>query len=125
MPPASSPAWRFLVDENLPRSLAIHLQAAGYGAEHMYGAGLRSIKDPPVFAYAQAHGEAIVTHDKGFGNLQAYPPPHAGIVLIRLPDQMTIANKINIILAALASLTGQPLADAVVTVEPGRTRVHR
>lgn len=125
MPPSSSVTGRFLIDENLPRGLAASLRAAGCAAEHVYDAGLRAIKDSPVFAYAQAHGETIITNDKGFGNRQAYPPPHAGIVVVRIPDQMAISSKIAIIVAALARLAGQSLADAVIIIEPGRSRVHR
>ena len=68
------PAWRFLVDENLPRELAVQLQAAGYVAEHVVDVGLRGHSDAEVYAYAQAEGATLITLDTGFGNLLQYPP---------------------------------------------------
>jgi predicted nuclease of predicted toxin-antitoxin system len=57
--------WRFLVDENLPRSLASELAARGYAAEHVYDIGLGGAKNPAVFAHAQ--GAARNHHYRGQG----------------------------------------------------------
>jgi predicted nuclease of predicted toxin-antitoxin system len=121
----SAPAWRFLVDENLPRDLAERLRAAGYAAEHVVDVGLRGRSDPEVYAHAQAHGETLVTIDLGFGNVLLYPAPHAGIVVARLPETLPIVQRLELIVDALATLTGQPLEGALVTVEVGRVRVRR
>ena len=121
----TSSGWRFLVDENLPRLLAQRLLADGHAAEDARDVGLRHQHDSVVFAYAQAHNETIITLDKGIGNIQSYPAPHAGTVAVRVPDRLTLAHKVDIIMAGLASLVGQTLANAVVVIEPGRVRVRR
>lgn len=123
--PQTSAGWRFLVDENLPRMLAQRLLAEGYAAEDARDVGLRHQHDSVVFAYAQAHDETIITLDKGIGNIQRYPAPHAGIVAVRVPDRISLARKVEIIVAGLASLAGHSLASAVVIIEPGRVRIHR
>ncbi len=66
---ASPPTWRFLVDENLPRSLAPDLVALGYSAEHVYDLGMSGAKDASVYAYAQSQQEIIITSDKDFSNV--------------------------------------------------------
>jgi predicted nuclease of predicted toxin-antitoxin system len=109
--------WRFLVDENLPRELVVQLQAAGYVAEHVVDVGLRGHSDAEVYAYAQAEGAALVTIDTGFGNLLQYPPPHAGIVVVRLPDALSITRRLEMIANGLAVLAGQPLENTLVTIE--------
>jgi len=124
LPPSNVP-WLFLVDENLPRLLTTRLLAAGYTVEDTRDVGLRSQPDPVVFAYAQAHDQTIITLDKGIGSILHYPKPHAGIIAARLPGQLSLARKVDIILAGLASLTGQVLNDAVVIIEPGRTRIRK
>jgi predicted nuclease of predicted toxin-antitoxin system len=117
--------WRFLVDENLPRELAVQLQAAGYVAEHVVDVGLRGHSDADVYAYAQAEGATLVTIDTGFGNLLQYPPPHAGIVVVRLPDALSITRRLEMIANGLAVLAGQPLENTLVMIEVGRVRVRR
>ena len=68
--------WRFLVDENMPRQVAVRLQAAGHYAEDVREVGLTSRPDSEVWAYAQAHGETVLTRDKDFADIRAYPTPH-------------------------------------------------
>ena len=124
--PARSPAtWRFLVDENLTRLLAPPLLAAGYVAEDVRDVGLGSRPDNEVWAYAQAHDETLVTKDKDFADIRAYQTSHAGIVIVDVPDAISVATFMQLILAGLASLIGQSLASAVVTIAPGRVRVRR
>ncbi len=78
-----------------------------------------------MWAYAQAHSATVLTRDKDFADIRAYPPPHAGIVIANVPDVITVATFIQLILDGLASLAGQSLANAVVTIAPGRVRVRR
>lgn len=124
-PTTSAGAWRFLVDENMPRVLVARLQAAGYMAEDVRDVGLATRPDNEVWAYAQAHSATVLTRDKDFADIRAYPPPHAGIVIADVPDVITVATFIQLILDGLASLAGQSLANAVVTIAPGRVRVRR
>ena len=50
---------RLLVDEDLPRSLAPALRAAGYDAADIRDEGLRGQPDARVFSYAQERGFAV------------------------------------------------------------------
>lgn len=125
MPPASRSGWRFLVDENLPRSLTADLRAAGYGADHVYDLGMAGSKDPAVFAYAQAQHLTIITGDKDFSNILMYPPPHAGLVVVEVPDTMLPDARKRVLLRQLATLRGQSLENALVIIEAGRVRVRR
>lgn len=117
--------WRFLVDENMPRPLAPALLSAGYAVEDVRDVGLRSQPDATVWAYAQAHQETIITFDAGFGDIRVYPQPHAGIVVVDVPNTLSPRSQMQVILNALAQLAGQVLANAVVTVAPGKIRVRR
>jgi len=59
---------RFLVDEDLPRSLAPWLNAAGLFAEDVRDRGLRGQPDDDVFRHAVAHGFAVVSGESGSGD---------------------------------------------------------
>lgn len=83
-----SSQWRFLVDENLPRSLVSELIALGHVAEHVYEINLGGAKDPTVYAHAQTHNLTIITGDKDFRDARTYAPPHSGIVVVEVADTM-------------------------------------
>lgn len=119
------PVWRFLVDENLPRSLAPELVALGYIAEHVYDLGMGGTKDPAGYAYAQAQHAAIITGDKDFSDIRVYPPPHAGLIVVEVPDTMPPDRRKRIILRQLATLSGQSLENTLVIIEAARLRIRR
>lgn len=121
MLPGSS-GWAFLVDENTAKSLAFALRAAGYTAEHVYEAGLQGHPDTEVFTYAQAHQQTIITADLDFAQIINFPPPHFGIMVLRLPDTIPTNELAREVLNALAQLAGQSLANTLFIVEPGRLR---
>ncbi|MGH2461665.1 MAG: DUF5615 family PIN-like protein [Chloroflexota bacterium] len=116
----------FLVDEDMPRSTAPAPRQAGYLAEDVRDVGLRGHSDRDVFAYAQAHGQILVTADKGFANIVSFPPgTHAGLVVLRVPNELPTSHVNRELLRALADLTGEELTGLLVIVEVGRTRLHR
>jgi predicted nuclease of predicted toxin-antitoxin system len=117
--------WRFLVDEDLPRTTAQVLSQASYSAEDVRAVGLRGRSDNEVFAYAQAHGQIVLSADKGFTNTLRFPlGSHAGIVVVRVPDELSTARMHQELLRGLASLSGEELAGALVIIEIGRVRVR-
>lgn len=117
---------RFLVDEDLPRSRAPSLAAAGLSAEDIRDHGLRGRPDDDVFAYAAAHGFAILSGDLGFGNIVRFPlGTHGGIVVARFPNDMPVSSLNEAILAGLRALTDDEIAGSLVIIEPGRVRLRR
>ncbi len=118
--------WTFLVDEDMPRSTARVLREAGYKAEDVRDVGLRGRDDQDVFAYAQTQDAVLVTADKGFGNVLRFPPgAHAGIVVLRVPDQLPTHRINEALLKTLADLEGEDLKGVLVVVVVGRTRIRR
>jgi predicted nuclease of predicted toxin-antitoxin system len=117
---------RFLVDEDLPRSLAPSLAADGLSAEDVRDRGLRGRTDDEVFEYAVANGFAILSGDLGFGNLVRFPlGTHRGVILARFPNDMPVSGLNDAIVAGLRELTDDEIAGSVVVIEPGRIRLRR
>lgn len=118
--------WRFLVDEDMPRSTAVALRGAGYAADNVRDVGLRGHSDADVFAYAQLNQVTLVSADKGFTNLLHFPlGTHAGIIVVRIPDEVPTKRLNEELLRALATLSTQSLLGLLIIVEIGRTRVRR
>lgn len=77
---------RFLVDEDLPRSLARALAVVGMDAIHVIDAGLRGRSDSDILAGAKEQHRTLLTGDLDFSNLLRYPlGTHSGIVIARFP----------------------------------------
>jgi predicted nuclease of predicted toxin-antitoxin system len=117
---------RFLVDEDLPRSLATTLQAGGTSAEDVRDVGLRGATDDDVLAHAVVHGLTLVTGDLDFANLLRFPlGTHRGIVVARLPHQWAATRRTQIIADAVRDLPDDVLLGCLIIVEPGRIRLRR
>jgi predicted nuclease of predicted toxin-antitoxin system len=116
----------FLIDEDMPRSTARVLRDAGYEATDVRDIGLMGHKDPVIFARAQAMDATLVTADREFANLLLFPlGSHAGIIVTRTPNRMSIQQLHEMLLAALENLRGHDLHGTLVVVEPGRTRLRQ
>jgi len=117
---------RFLVDEDLPRSLAPRLRAGGTSTEDVRDVGLRGSADDDVLAHAVAHGFTLLTGDLDFANLLRFPlGSHPGIVVVRLPNQWPAARRTQIIADAVRDLPDDVVRGSLVIVEPGRIRLRR
>ncbi len=115
----------FLVDENLPGSLARHLQGLGHEAVHAFDVKLQGGSDEALVAYASSHGLAIITCDKGLANLRRFPlGSHRGIIVSRLPDELLVDEKTSLIVKAIASLDPAELDGSLVVIGKGTLRVR-
>ena len=116
----------FLVDEDLPRSLARALSIAGMEAVHVIDAGMRGRPDADVLAGASRSGRALVTADLDFSNLLEYPlGSHAGIVVVRFPNEAPVGTVNAAVVDALRTVADEELPGSLVIVEPGRVRLRR
>ena len=112
---------RFLVDENMPRSLSLAITALGFAVEDVRDLGLQGLPGNEVFEAAIRSDAIIITRDRGFTFERAWPENFtAGVIFVNLPDAApakTISEKIHSLLIQRlpASLVG-----AVTIVEPQR-----
>jgi hypothetical protein len=71
----------------------------------------------------------LITQDERCGDPRQYPPPHAGAVIVNLPNRLTISGRLALIDSGLIWLVAQPdmrsLASSLVTIEPGRVRLRQ
>jgi len=70
-----------------PWPVARLLKGTGYDAETVREEGLGGYKDPELWKVVQEERRFLVTADKGFWDIHAFPPgTHAGVLLLR-PDE--------------------------------------
>lgn len=110
----------FLLDENMPRKILTSLRKEGFNATRVYDSGLRSQPDTAIFAYARTCQMTIITFDTDYLNQTAFPPPHAGIIVLRSFPRDTSVNELtSAILKAATQLTSLDISNRVYRLDPG------
>ncbi len=117
---------RFLVDANLPRSLVAAIARLGHEVEFARDVGLGSAPDDAVATRARERAAAIVTRDLDFADVRNYPPEQfAGIVVIRVPDDMQAAQIVQVALSFFrVAKFMDNLSGRLAIVEPDRVRIR-
>jgi predicted nuclease of predicted toxin-antitoxin system len=115
----------FLVDENLPRSLAPRLRKVGLEVRDVRDEGLRGRPDPEILEFAVSHGLILITSDLGFGSLLRSFPSCRGLVIARLPDDWPASAIDDAVERALVRLSEQDLSASLIVIEPDRIRRRR
>ena len=79
---------KFKIDENLPDELSQLLLAAGWDSLTVVEQQLGGAQDPQLAQVCRDEGRIIVTFDRGFANIRAYPPGQtSGMIVFRLRSQ--------------------------------------
>ncbi len=116
---------RLLVDEDLPRSLAPALRHQGFDALDVRDIGLRGRADAEIANRAAEDRRAVLTADLGFANILRFPlGSHAGMVVVRFPNEVPVAVLNQAVIKALQGLTDKEVEGSILVVEPGRTRLR-
>lgn len=116
---------RIKIDEDLPLAVAQTLRAKGYQATTVVEEGMGGFKDPDLWAVLQSEGKFLITADKGFADIRAYPPgSHSGVLLLR-PDEDGILPILQIIDQVLSRLDLAELAGVLAVATPNGIRMRR
>jgi predicted nuclease of predicted toxin-antitoxin system len=110
-----------LIDENMPRSLAGELAAAGFNVQDVREIGLRGRPDEEVFQAAATADAIIITRDRGFTYEKKWPTDFtAGVVFINLPDDSPASFINSKVTALLTQRLPESLLGAITFVESQR-----
>lgn len=91
---------KFKVDENLPEELSELLRDAGWDSVTVVAQQLGGATDTEVVQICRQEQRVLVTFDRGFSNIRAYPPSDAaGVIVFRLKTQdkrhvLTVAHRL-------------------------------
>jgi len=78
-----------LFDQNLSRRLPVLLATEYPGSDQVILAGLAGADDRVVWAYAAAHGLAVISKDSDFGQMAATLGPPPKVVWLRVGNGPT------------------------------------
>jgi predicted nuclease of predicted toxin-antitoxin system len=118
---------RFLVDEDLPRSVYSLLIEYGHEATQVRDTSLRGAPDTEIAAYAKENNLCLITADAGFSDIRHYPPRnYSGIVVLHLPPRATSATILSMLRSVLMQTKiFQTLTGKLAIIEAGRIRIRK
>jgi len=116
---------RVKIDEDLPHQTADLLAEKGYEAITVVGQGWQGLPDEELWSRLQAEGRWLITADKGFADLRAYPPgTHAGVLLFRLEPESSRAY-LDLARRTLETLDLAAVPGAVVVASSAGIRIRK
>ncbi len=113
------------LDENIAESAAGRLAAIGYDVHTVLGESLGGRSDTDVWLAAQRESRLLVTHDLDFADQRRFAPgTHAGILLLRLPDDQQWRSS-DFLVASLSAPEARTWARCFIVATPTKVRVRR
>lgn len=117
---------QFLVDADLPRSVARTLRHLGYTTDDVRDLGLGSATDEAILRYATGHRYTLISGDKGFSNTLRFPPgSHHGIILLRFPPHTPAHKKAHLLLRWIPTLQEADLPGNLLIIQSKGIRIRR
>ena len=115
---------KFKVDENLPEELSQLFRQTGWDSLTVAEQQLGGAEDPDVARISNSEQRVLVTFDRGFANIKAYPPAkHPGMIVFRLKSQ----DKPHVLAVAtrlVAALATREIRHELWIVQEDRIRIR-
>ena len=115
---------RFLVNMNLPPSLAKRLTDAGHQSRHVREAGLANADDSAIVESAGKTGETIITHDLDYGNILAFSGASAPSIIIFRTSSVTVDSLYSRISRELREIEEPLQRGAIVVIDDAAIRIR-
>ncbi len=116
---------KFLLDENVPPSLALMLKNLGYAARHVFEIGYNNTPDFKIAAFAATSDEVIITHDTDFGTILALSGKNRPSVILFRWKKSSAKNLFLFLETHLKDLATVLNAGAFVVVDEHKMRVRK
>jgi len=111
-------------DENLPIDARMHIENRGHEVQTALEEDLGGHPDREVVERCRKEFRILVTLDRGFADIRAYPPDsHPGIILLR-PSRQSVEEILRVLGDALDLAERESPNNRLWIVEPGRVRVR-
>jgi predicted nuclease of predicted toxin-antitoxin system len=115
---------KFLLDENLPPSLAIKLKSIGYVARHIQEIGYNNTSDIKITDFAESSGEIILTHDTDFGTILALSGREKPSVILFRWQVITVQNMFEFLEKYLPELEIELFKGSLILVDENKIRIR-
>ncbi len=116
---------KFKLDENFGTRTQNVFRSAGFDVQTVRDEDLQGCTDQHLFDVCCKEGRCLVTLDLDFADVRRFPPQEtAGIVVIRVPRNPTLALLEQLVRQFLRALQTMPVKGQLWIVEVGRIRIR-
>jgi predicted nuclease of predicted toxin-antitoxin system len=115
---------KFLLDENLPPSLATKLKSIGYETRHVQEIEYNNTSDIKITDFAESSGEIILTHDTDFGTILALSGREKPSVILFRWQVITVQNMFDFLEKYLPELEGELSKGSLILVDENKIRIR-
>ncbi len=117
---------KFKLDENFGKRTQWVFDEASHDVQTVSQEGLAGVSDEILYDICCREKRCLVTLDLGFADITRFPPGKtAGIVVIRLPRNPSLALLERLVRQFLGGLSRFELRKKLWIVEVGRIRIHQ
>lgn len=117
---------KFKLDENFGTRTQNIFQSAGHDVQTVRQELLLGASDQELYEKCCTEQRCLVTLDLDFANVVRFPPQQAGgVVVIRAPQNPSLALLERLVEQFLQALDQMPLEQQLWIVEVGQIRVHQ
>ena len=116
---------KFLVDADLPRSVAKILISLGHDAIDIRDIKPLATTDTVIYRSIKEQNRILVTRDLDFSNILLYPPPaDAGIIVLRV-HLLSVNEIIDIVKDLIKRIPEKELIGSLIVARKRRYRLRR
>ena len=114
---------RLVLDEDIPRAFAETFRELGFEVIDIRDEGLRGASDEAIFDFTKECEAVLVTSDLGLANPLRFDLRRlAGIIVNRLPQTLSMAERRRELRRLLAGIDVNALPGHITVLEAGRVR---
>ena len=116
---------KFKIDENLGKSAAKFLIAAGHDVDTVFDENLSGAPDDKIFTACIKQKRCLITLDLDFSNILRFPPYDSPGIIILRPQKYFDISQILMLLNNLirTCITPEP-AGSIWIIESDKIRIH-
>jgi predicted nuclease of predicted toxin-antitoxin system len=115
---------RFKIDENLPQAAADLLRSHEHDVETVHDEHLRGAPDATLYARCQHEARILVTLDRDFADIRAYPPRDTPGLIVLRPANQSKEPVLRLLARTIPVLSTEPIAQRLWIVEESRVRIR-
>lgn len=116
---------KFLIDADVPRSVAKILISLGYDVIDIRDIRPPATTDTVIYHLITEQNRILITRDLDFSNILLYPPPpNAGIIVLRV-HLLSTNEIIDIVKDILKHVPEEELIGSLVVARKGHYRLRR
>ena len=116
---------KFLLNENIPPSLAGFINRSGHHAIHVRDLNLLGKPDERIFNYARDNDFIIITHDLDYSRIHAYSGQQKPSVILFRIEPLTLKRMSEILSQHLQQLEPDLMKGAFIVIEEGQIRIRQ